>query len=493
MKRTTCEDKAFSGARDRIRNGMVEFELPGFAVAVAKDGEILWEEAFGWADRERMIPADVNTMFCLASVSKPITATGVMKLVDAGDVDLDTPINDYLHRDAKLKVWVGDPDQVTVRSVANHTSGLPLHANGFNEGTMRFKPSMEETIRRYGNIVTAPGERYRYSNIGYGILDHLIERVSGLSYSEFSRREIFLPLGMTRSVVEITPELASFAAVRYDEENRPITGSDCDHRGASSVYCSVHDLVRFGMFHLKQNQKGRPTVIKDENLDVMRVPTADMKATGTTDLNLRDGSRYGVGWVIDDDELDFRVSHGGGMGGCASKLLMLPNEGIVVAVVANRFKPLSYTIEREILSEMSPGYADKLATYDANHPRGAGTPSNAKFQPVPELLGDWVGTVHTYQGDSPFSLSFRPDGEVRAKLGIQLWTLVNDPTFKDGWFSGKMLGNVNTPDTTRNPYHPFHHIKLDLKLRGDVVNGAAMNVSGCQLNHWTVLRRRCQP
>merc|ERR1711964_671264 len=127
---------------------------------------------------------------------------------------------------------------VTVRRVANHTSGLPLHYHFFPEDGLA-KPSMEESIRRYGNVVCPAGERYRYSNIGYGILDHLIERVSGMSYTEFMRREVFLPLGMTRASVDIEPGLDAYQVKRYTDDGLPLPFYDFDHSGASAVFCSA--------------------------------------------------------------------------------------------------------------------------------------------------------------------------------------------------------------------------------------------------------------
>ena len=82
----------FGEVKDRIRREMVEVGIPSFAVAVARHGEILWEEAFGWADRESRIPAGEHTLYSQASVSKPITATGLMKLVEQGKLDMDKPM-----------------------------------------------------------------------------------------------------------------------------------------------------------------------------------------------------------------------------------------------------------------------------------------------------------------------------------------------------------------------------------------------------------------
>jgi CubicO group peptidase (beta-lactamase class C family) len=91
---------------------------------------VLWEEGFGWADRANRIPATPHTLYSLASISKPITSTGLMILQERGLLDLDRPIDDYLG-DAKLTARVGSAADATVRRVANHTAGLPLHYQFF--------------------------------------------------------------------------------------------------------------------------------------------------------------------------------------------------------------------------------------------------------------------------------------------------------------------------------------------------------------------------
>ena len=98
----TAHAQNFDGIRAFIRKQLVETQMPSIAVAVARDGKILWEEGFGWADREKRIAATEHTMYSLASISKPITATGLMVLAGAGKIELDRPINEYLGN-AKLR------------------------------------------------------------------------------------------------------------------------------------------------------------------------------------------------------------------------------------------------------------------------------------------------------------------------------------------------------------------------------------------------------
>lgn len=201
------------------------------------------------------MPANEHTPYSLASLSKPITTTGLMVLVSQGKIDLDKPANDYLGS-ARLVARVGNATEATVRRVADHTAGLPLHYQFFYGDEPWRRPSMDETLLRYGNLINAPGERYEYSNLGYGVLDYVIERVSGQSYAEFMRREVFLPLGLTRTAVDIPTAVAPYAATRYGRDGLPIPLYDFDHPGGSAVYSSAHDLVRFGMFHLKNRLTG---------------------------------------------------------------------------------------------------------------------------------------------------------------------------------------------------------------------------------------------
>lgn len=198
---TTATPVQFEAVAASIRTDLAVHGLPSLTVAVARGGEVLWEQGFGWADREARRPATAHTSYSLASISKPITATGLAVLVERGLIDLDAPIDVYLGA-AKLNpgaaavTGVSDVSAATVRRVANHTSGLPLHYHFFYVDEPAFaRPPFEETILRYANLVTPPGTHYQYSNLGYGLLDHVISNVSRRSYADFMTAEVFQPLG----------------------------------------------------------------------------------------------------------------------------------------------------------------------------------------------------------------------------------------------------------------------------------------------------------
>lgn len=447
----------FDPVRAEIRRLMDSTATPAIAVALAQNGRITWEEGFGWADREKRIPATEHTMFSLASISKPITATGLMRLVEEGKVDLDAPANRYLGP-GQITGLAGDAAQATVRRVMSHTAGLPLHYTfyyaGINGGD---EPTMDEAISRYGILVYPPGQAYQYSNLGYGIVDHIIERVSGIPYADYMRTRVFAPLGLTRMSVHIGPGLEPYVAQRYDSKLRPIPFYDFDHDGGSAVWASAHDLVRFGMFYLKERLPDQQRILADSTIDRMHrswtPPGADLE--------------YGLGWFFLDEFGWRRVSHTGGMPGVATILAIYPSERTAAVVLTNKAATPYERILQEILSvAFPPRYADSLRARRAL-PRPA--PERPAFTPPAELAGEWAGTLRTWERTLPFKLTFQPDGDVQARIGEGAPALVNGVRWANGVLTGRFAGTIPTPDAGRHP----HSMLLQLRLLDGTLKGQA--------------------
>lgn len=436
----------FAAIRSHIEQQLAAENIPSLAVAVAKDGKVLWEQSFGFADLATRRPATRETMYSIASITKPMTATAVMTLAAAGRIDLDRPIDDYLGN-AKLHARLGNARDATVRRVLNHTSGLPIHAHFFFTDEAERRPAMDVTISRYANLITAPGERYVYSNLGYGLLDYVIERVSGQSYADYMKREVFLPLGMEHSSVDIEAGRESLAATRYDLDGSALPFYDFDHPGASAVFASAHDVARFGMFHLKAHRRDQRKILSDAQLDAMHRSTAGAE-------------RYGLGFAIDDHNGYRVISHSGGMTGVATEMLLIPEADLVIVALANSATALPFEVAQSIASNLLPRWKPTPRRVDVIPP---------PFVVPPTLAGRWSGRIATWRGDVPVLLDFQQDGDVAVTLGDQLRTLVNKASFVDGRFKGTFLSYIDTPDTARYD----HCIDLDLTLRGDRLTGGA--------------------
>jgi CubicO group peptidase (beta-lactamase class C family) len=439
--------------RAKIKTLMDSANVPSLAWAVAKGGRIVWEEGAGFADLERQTPATATTAYSMASISKPITATGVMRLVEQGKLDLDRPANEYLG-EARITGLAGDATGATVRRLLTHTAGLPLHYRFFYEGSSIKRPSMDEAIARYAVTVYPPGKVYNYSNLGYGVLDELIAKASGQSYEEFMRQEIFLPLGLPTATIGTGAGLQN-AAVRYDAKRKPVAHYDFDHRGASAVYIGAHDLVRFGMFHLKDHLKDQKPVLTVQTIDAMqRVQTPGDTITG-----------YGLGWSVSFEQGYRVVSHTGGMPGVSTTLKLFPEQDVAIAVLANASAIAPHRAVFYLAGAVLPRYDAR-----AQERQVAGGGNQPPSFTVPATLwGEWTGTVRTYDGKSaPLSLLIKPD-DVHVKLGptTALWTALNGPSWRNNLLGGRFVGTIPSEEARRFPHDVGLSLWLDEgKLRG---------------------------
>lgn len=466
----------FEPVRQYIREQLVETGTPSVAIAVAERGRIVWQEGFGWADRERRKPATEHTVYSLASVSKPITATALMTLVEAGKVELDRSINDYLGS-AKLNAKVGSADGATVRRVATHTAGLPMFYRFFDPAQ---RPSMDEVIQRYGNIVTEPGDHVLYSNLGYGLLDQVVARASGRGFEEYVRSAVFVPLGMTHSSVNVGPGLAEYLAVRYDESGAPIPYYEPDTIGAGGIWSSAHDLIRFALFHLGHPLPDQKRILSAATLDSMH-RTEVLQDSPFMHMPPKVG--MAICWMTDERAGYRLVYHGGRMAGVGTYLMFVPEQDVALVLLGNSngFGAAGATIIDKTLQAVLPRWQPYKRQPD----------STAQPPQLPsELLGKWQGMLQTHEGSLPMTLEFLGGTDVHARLGEQLITLVNDISYEGGAVKGKMLGDVRTEDANkRGPYQ----IRLSLTHRGAMLNGVATATNPNDTNgvpYWVELKKQ---
>jgi CubicO group peptidase (beta-lactamase class C family) len=458
----------FDPVRILIDKQMKKHKIASFSIAAAQEGKIVWEESFGWADKEKQTPATPQSMYAMASITKSLTATGLMVLVERGLVDLDRPVNDYLPG-AKLVSFVGSPDEATVRRVLEHSAGLPMHANVFAIAPgSPLPPDEDESIRRYGIIVNDPGKEYEYSNFGYGIIDRVISAVSGKSYGEFTQSEVFAPLGMTHTSVMVDSSLEEFAVQSYDAEGKPVPRLDFDHRGASAVYASVHDLLRYGMFHLKNHLPDQTPILRDETIDLTHQPSGPrMPEQDPAEVH------PGLGWAVVDLSGVRFLGASGGMPGTVTRLALIPEKNVAVALAMNSGLSEVYNpwdVEWETLAALVPGFPERPEIPQAKSNRAA-------FPP--DLQGEWTGTVKTYDGVLPARLSITGGSTITLSIdGKPVQPVpVENPLglvgYYDGVVKGPFLGEMPTDDARRSQ----HVLLLNMRPRGEKLCGTISAVA----------------
>ena len=490
----TTEADLLAGVQTHIEQLVAEGEVPSIAIAVARDGKILWEQGFGLADRQRRLPATEHTPYPLASISKPLTATGLMVLAEQGLIDLEAPIDDYLGQ-TKLRSYAGDSAQATVRRVASHTAGLPLHDQHFYDGETKHPPCVDKTIERYGILVTAPGERYQYSNLGYGLLGHALSQVSGQGYAQVMQAKVFRPLGMDQASVYAGSGLEKGQAVKYMSSGAVVPPCETDSPGASAIYASAQDLIRFAMLHLQTPLPDQQIILGDATLDAMQQPSPE---TGPLRPWEQAGSGYGIGWFIGVTEDGLRVvQHSGGTLGVSAVLALVPEQRLAVVVLSNTDSPWPDVIAIETLCALL-SYPPEAFLLPADK-----TAREIERVLPPEWAGTWQGNVHTCEGKVPLALEVSADGTVYATMGDQQRTPLRQVSYRDSqpqfmnagggpFLRGCLVGDLNTEDASRgSPYKLWLELKLrEGQLTGVLIAFSQRTLYTGPLSHWVTLDRR---
>ncbi|HZQ22050.1 MAG TPA: serine hydrolase domain-containing protein [Terriglobales bacterium] len=459
--------------RKYVQERMAAASIPSIAVAAVRGKQIVWEEAFGLADREQHIPATPHTTFYLASVTKAITGTAVLMLQEHQQIDLDQPVNEYL-ASAKVHSPMWDATEATVRRVATHTAGLTTYNRKCAVQDTTCQVSTNTAIVRYGILFWPPGEHFDYSNLGYGILGELVSHVSGKSYADFLSDQVFRPLGMRDCFLGVAHPPSSHIAAQYDSVTHARTPVELsDTPGASSAHCSVHDLALLGMFVLGAHLPTQKQILSDASVQMMLKPTVE---TG-------DGERYGFGWALQPSRHQYlSVYAQGGTNDSFAVLQMIPSEQIAVAVIANTGTTIPFEIVDKVLSDLLPRYREDLATQPPTPPQSPAPPATTS------LVGTWTGHLQTWKGSIPLTLRISGLREVQVQWKNDPWLTATGVDIADPRVYCIVHGQVETPDAPRPPYD----LELELYLRGRALVGAATTKDGVQLPYWVQLERARQ-
>jgi N-acyl-D-amino-acid deacylase len=351
-----------------MREMLATNSIPGGQLAMARDGEIVYSRGFGYADRDEKTPVERDSLFRIASVSKPITAVAILRLVQQQKLKLTDRIDDVLKIEPHLEPDA-KPDErwrdVTVEHCLAHTGGWnrdtgydPMFAYDRIAKSLGLElPIGTAEIIRYVRgqpLDSTPGEKYAYSNFGYCLLGRVIEKVSGEAYEPFVQREVFAPLSLTAPKIGRSLESQRAAReVRYytiaNEQHVSVVGpnaGDSAHQVPVSYggwnhealdahggwIASSEDLVRFGAaFDDKALTSSKPLL----SAELVKQMFAGHATIRPRDEKPPHGSvHYGLGWVIATlDEKDRPlITHGGALPCTAAVLLKLDGNLNVAAL-----------------------------------------------------------------------------------------------------------------------------------------------------------------
>lgn len=300
----------------------VGVNVPGLSAAVVQGDQVVWAQGFGIADIEQNVMVRPESVFRIASISKPITAVAVMQLVERGLVSLEDPIQKY------VPSYPRKPQgEIRIRHLLTHTSGI-RHYRGNEFSLAESFPSLDRAIAIFRNdpLESAPGERYLYSTYGYNLLQGVIEQVTSRSFDEYLRSAIFGPAGMTTTYLERPQEIVRHRVRQYVRGTTPFSWLNAPYVDLSAKWAgggliaTAGDIARF-----------------DIALNQGKLLRADTLERMYTSARLTNGNQtgYGLGWMVNQQGPRLFVAHSGGAMGGTTYLLREPKARTAAVIFAN--------------------------------------------------------------------------------------------------------------------------------------------------------------
>jgi D-alanyl-D-alanine carboxypeptidase len=337
-----------------IHGQMAYRGLPGIAVGVVSDQQLIWAKGFGFADIDAKTPMTPATKFRMASHSKLFTATAVMQLRDAGKVRLDDPVVKYLDW---FKIQPAEPDDppITIEELLTHSAGLPREA-GPHWTEMAF-PS-EDGVRKYvleHQTPYSPEVRWKYSNLGFTIAGMIVESVSGEKWADYVQKHIFDPLGMNSSSVDRQVDgLATGYGRRMPDGSRekmPFV----DARGlapATGITSNVEDMAKFVSLQFRKGPVGGSQILSTGAL-------REMHRVRMLESNWTRGNA--IGFAVNREAGKVYVGHGGSYFGYKTQTLMQLDEKVGVIVLTNGDDSFPSVIATQLMGTVGEAVAKASA------------------------------------------------------------------------------------------------------------------------------------
>ena len=293
--------------------------IPGLTIGFVKD-DFTWSEGFGYADLENKTPAKAESAYRLASITKSITAVGLLQLYEQGKINLDAELQSYVPYFPKKKY------PITIRQLLGHLGGV--RHNNFIESRNREQMTTEKAVMQYAEseLIAEPGTKYSYTTPGFNLLGAAIEGASGQVYGDYMREHIWRPLGMNDTRMDNARDLIPNRVRGYamiDGEIKLSEAVDVSNKFAGGgTRSTVPDLLRFA----RGVMSGK--LLTPQTTELMFTPQANRAGRYSED-------RYSMGWSVAPVSGHFTAQHSGGQQETSTLLWVFPTKKFAVAVAAN--------------------------------------------------------------------------------------------------------------------------------------------------------------
>ncbi len=359
------------GLEQFIPAQMQKWKVPGLAIAVVQDGQVIYSHGFGLRDVKSNLPVTSKTIFAIGSISKSFTSLSMGILTDEGKLDWDKPVRQYL---PEFQMY--DPvasERMTPRDLISHRVGMAGHDLVWYTSDF----SREDLVRRLRFLQSDHDFRsgYNYNNLLVMTAGYLVGKVSGQGWEDFVRQHVFEPLKMSSSNFSVLDsQKSSDFAHPYRKDDRTGEVSETPFHGlspigpAGSINSNVEDMARYAIFQLGKGKAGDRQIVSEANLGMTHTPQVPMNG-GLTYKEIGPQS-YGMGWVVSTYRGHPLIWHNGGIDGFYALVSLLPDENFGVVILTNLLQDnpvpevVSYRIYDQLLGLEPVDWANRFEERD---------------------------------------------------------------------------------------------------------------------------------
>lgn len=422
-----------------VSSAMTKFQVPGLAIAIVSQDKLLFSKGYGVTDIGTQQPVTPQTLFGIASNTKAFTAAALAMLVDQGKLSWDDKVIQHIP-----EFQLADPfasREMTIRDLLSHRSGLGLGA-----GDLLIWPETDKTTSeiiaalRFIKPSSSFRSEYAYNNLMFVVAGEVIARVSGQSWHDFIEQQLFTPIGMTVSAASFSriPAANQNRAVGHIPMNNQLQRYPLDYledfRGAGAIASNVTDMSLWLRTQLAQGTmpNGKQLFSPMQQQQMWQLHINSLVAPANFKTSRQQFAGYGLGWAIDDYYGYKRLSHGGGILGMVSQVMLVPELKLGVVILTNQQAyPAITAISREILEQaMTLPDTDWVQTlgdkYQSSRQKlyqNSGPSKLATVQPAlpnayysAEFVSDWYGKVTIKEHDGQLRISFSHTPKLQGQL-----------------------------------------------------------------------------
>jgi len=352
------DDATVAKIESIIQQAMIDYPVPGFAMCIVKDGQVVYSKGFGFADLASKRPVTAQSLLLQASVTKSLVAMAILRLAEQGKIDLDEPVTTYL---PYFTMTDERYQAITVRMLLSHRAGLPDSPAFWSEPLDAAMNPLEQAVRDLSEmaLLFAPDTEWSYSSYGYSALGAIIAQVTGQPFEQYMQDEWLAPLGMTHSTLVASDVDPTLRMTLYgsDAGGHAIpTDMACDGRDASTcnLWSSCEDLAKWAQLLLQDSDLNGTRILQPESIQIMWAPVSQtpwVEAIGSHyGLPI---AEYGLGWYVGEVAGHRFVGHAGGSEGTNTQFQLAPDDGLAVITMANWLD-----------QETATGYPASFAAFD---------------------------------------------------------------------------------------------------------------------------------